>query len=451
MKCDEVLPKCTACKKRNASCEREAAPRPPRRTRAFRRFQKVELIPTGPIAPPTPKVVDCAAHAALEYFYLRTLPVLRICQPSALWDAVAHSLPQRDEAFRHIAIALGFAQRLETDPKLRGPGQPFVHQALVSYGHAVHSLQACMAPDSTKDIGLHAFASLLLVILESLWRAPSAMLMHLQGGLRITKSLESAPSTFQTVTREVARLLERYRVSCALYQLFAVPNAELPCLDGGVSTTTESTHVAPEDHRDIASQQYEIIGGSIEIWRGIGETVQEDQHAASVDKNLVRLRKRHEGLRERLSTAGELSGGLHLRQFAQAQLQLTELALQFASSPSVDDPDYEDQSFSAVLDTLEEALTNIRSLQGWHGQEPGPFSVGLGAISVLGLIVLQSHSSAVRSRALELLNLCPRREGLWDVEEIRNACDKVDLDSYPSKRNFHQLALRRMYNVFTAT
>ncbi|EME43993.1 hypothetical protein DOTSEDRAFT_71710 [Dothistroma septosporum NZE10] len=439
VKCDETLPTCSACQRLDLTCQRlEVATST--KTSSFRRFVPVK-VPCTP--PPRPSVANEAAQVALHFFCLRTLPILRICQPSTLWDNVITSLLQADDSIRDIAVAIGFFQRLQNESQVTAVVQK---QALLAYDAALHSLRLSVGADSAKDSTIHTFSCLLMVLLESLRGSHLDLLVHLRSGLRIAATNECTAGLAE-VKEKILHLLQRYRVSSALFGLLAARNTTL------IELTTQDDYISgshksgPHYKQSAASENYAVIGSSVHLWHDLCEATtaaQRDQVCSAIPE----IRAHNAELQaSRTSYGPSRPEDQPLRGFAEAQQRLTDLALRSASGVSDQDTQRETASFTAVLDILEESLGKLRALHSCNGDDAIPFSAGIGVIGALCLVALQCQSYSIRLRALDLMELCPRREGLWDAKEahqvFKKSCLHNDQSSNPHRLigSMHKLLL----------
>lgn len=375
-------------------------------------------------------MVDDASRVALHFFCLRTLPILRVCQPSSLWGNVITSLLQEDDSIQDIAVAIGFAQRLQTHTSADAITDLVQKQALLAYDKALHSLRLSIDSKTAKDPLIHIFACLMMILLESLRGFHLGLLVHLRSGLRIAAANDQTNDSAE-VKGEIVDLLQRFRVSSSFFGLFAARNATLTEL-----TTQEhyllSSH-RPRSHEAPVSalENYAVIGSSVQLWHSLFEATTATQRDR-LRSAIPTLRAQNADLRASWPSEGHYQTEKQpLRGFTEAQQRLTDLALHAATAvPDVDE--VEDSSFTEVLDLLESSLKELRVLRGCNGDEPVPFSAGIGVIGALCLVALQCQDSNIRDRALNLMELCPRREGLWDAQEVQRVLKASRLDASQS-------------------
>lgn len=374
VKCDEVLPTCSACQRLRLICQR-GVPTAPSRTSSFRRFVLVPASPPPCTQPPRPHVVDEPAQVALHFFCLRTLPILRICQPSQLWDNIITSLLQNDESIRNIAVAIGFAQQLQVEPHSEVVSDTVQKQALLSYSAALHSLRRSIVSESAKAPSIHAFACLLMVILESLRGSHSALLVHLRSGLSITAGDQCTPE-LDDMKQKTSSLLQKYRVSSSLFGLFATRNATLNELITQNTYLVEPRPWCPYGERSATWENSAVIGSSVKMWHCLSEAAT----AAQRDRvcSVVPVLRAQNASARNLWSLGERTEAQEQPQrgFAEAQRRLVDLTLQSAATTPSSDPKHEVESLSGVLDLLETSLGQLRASRGWEADEREPFSVG---------------------------------------------------------------------------
>lgn len=410
LKCDETLPTCQRCLHAGIDCERlEVLPRRTRRLSGFRAFKMVYTVPTPDDAP---------ALGLLEFFRHRTLPLLRKFQPSSLWNVCAPRLMLSTSSFRSVAIALAHQQRFAEIPK-KVNGAVSKESADRAYIDAISLVRKSIDAQSGEDRTTLAFECLLLVILESLRGSQSEMIVHLHHGIRIV--FESPKETLQSRDmKEIGRCLRQYGVSTMLLNPFLAPARQTQDLMWRTSSFDDKTRgdLTTGDLHDVSNEVYELVLETLAIMYHV---MLEDGNLGLVFcEEVARARAKQSRLeqlfhqRRQTQTNEDLQSDA-LWDLTEARCLLTKAHLNFAWTRDDKAFHSEIETFRAVIDLLDSALSRIERSEG--EKSTLTFSVGLGAISALELVAWRCPDVNLRKEAIVLLGRCPRQEGLWNADE----------------------------------
>ncbi|KAK4495559.1 hypothetical protein PRZ48_001224 [Zasmidium cellare] len=365
---------------------------------------------------PTPDDAPCLE--VLEFFRHRTLPLLQKFQPSSLWDVSAPQLMLSTSSFRSVAIALAHQQRLAEGLGTAGKNAA-KEDADRAYADAISLVRRSIDAYTGEDPTTLAFECLLLVILESLRSSQSEMIIHLHHGIRIV--FESSRKTLQSGDmREIGRCLRQYGVSTMLLNPFLPPARQTQDLMWRTSRVDDDM---PGDHTNddlhaVSNEVYRLILDTLAIMHHVSF---DDGHLGLVFCEEVARAKtqqsRLENLfdRRRQTPIDEDSQLRSLWDLTEARCLLAKAHLNYAWACDTNAFNAETETFRGVIGLLDSAISRIERNEG--AKPTLTFSVGLGAISALELVIWRCSDVDLRREALSLMERCPRREGLWNADE----------------------------------
>ena len=422
-KCDETLPVCLRCQNIGEPCIRSNVDlNAPRKKLGFRGFKMVSLpAPLSITSANGEKLGNCPPF---EYFTLHTLPFLRTCQPSVLWTTVINHLCQSHKQFRIIAAAIGSQHRLS----IEGPSDSStssVEQVDAAYDNAIHSLRLFISTWSQEDPFPPAFASLLMVILASMRGSTSEMLIHLQCGIRIACGSEITPATSKEA-REMARVLRQLGVSTMLFERLISPDGEMQKLMCS-TVPVEKDPQNDDDLLDLAFELYEIITGLFSATSDYGTTPRQGDadfewlvDLSQLKLRLLRVERMLDKCKANQNESEVFSDIFY--DLCRARTNIVGVQLETAWSGQRVNPDRNTVAFERILDQLESCILRLEA--DGQGSAP-PFSIGLGLMSSLQLIILNCACPRAQRRAVDLFYRCPQQEGLWNAREQGYICSRL--------------------------
>lgn len=419
VKCDEAQPACRNCRKGARHCS-YVTPAPAEAS-PFRAFRHVVFEPThfrNAI------IVSDESRRSVEYFCLKSLPILRRCQHSPLWDYLVAQLLDTGPSVRSIAAALGAQQRL-LDRVNTGEGisHDMEQQASRLYTSAIASLRQSIAGTSGNDQPQIPLACLLMVILESIRGSSTNLLVHLYSGFYIMRSQQGIPTD---EVREVVRLLRQFAVDATVFDALS-PSAR------SLETLVAEDFEVETDFSPLA-QVVQLVSDVLRSIKQAAAGQAHDPDYSSAFRNTLdhmkpQQQNTEKAINDKLAAAEGLdSYSIAAYSFAKARCLMSKVYINFAWTGRQTDYDEAIGLFREIVDLEEKALRLMHSfLDGREGatDSPAAFSVGLSAQATLMLVVQQCRDFGVRRRAFGLLDQCPRFEGVRDTALIKAICRAI--------------------------
>lgn len=407
LKCDESSPTCHRCLQAGIQCERLEVL--PRRTRCVSGFRAFKMIAPPHQPDDTPYLGD------LDFFRHRTLPLLQKFQSSDLWDVSAPRLIRSERSFRSVAVALAHQQRLVEEPKAANYGA-LQEKANKTYADALSLVRRSI--DANRDSITLGFQCLLLVILESLKGSQPEMIVHLHCGIRIVCGTPQHSVHSQDL-KDIRRVLRQYGVSTMLMNPFSPMSRDLQNLmwqTGGFGD--DRFFNDPSGLYDISNAVYRLILETLDVMYHVQHN--NGQLGFEFCKTVARLRTEsvqiEQLFEQRQQKPWDPESPTHaLWKLTEARCLLAHAHLNYAWACNEAAFHGEVDKFKRVIDLLDSALSDIEKLEGDNSTLA--FSVGLGVISALEMVAWRCTDLGIRKKAVQLLERCPRREGLWNANE----------------------------------
>ncbi|KAF2161841.1 hypothetical protein M409DRAFT_27897 [Zasmidium cellare ATCC 36951] len=361
-----------------------------------------------------PEPDDAPPLGDLGFFQHRTLPVLRKFQPSSLWDVSAPRLLLSTSSFRSVAKALAHQQRLAESPnttQMEGVDRAYVD--------AISLVRKSIDAYSGEERTTLAFECLLLVILESLRGSKSEMIVHLHHGIRIV--FESSKESLKSGNmKEIGRCLRQYGVSTMLLNPFLPPARQTQHVMWRTASLDDDTpgDSTTDDLRKVSNDVYRLILETLAIMYHV--SLNEGHLGLVFCEEVARVRAKQARLEEifhqrRQTCTGEDVQARALWDLTEARCLLAKAHLNYVWACDVEAFHAEIETFRAVIDLVDSALSRIEESES--DISTLTFSVGLGAISALELVAWRCPDVNLRNEAVDLLERCPRQEGLWNADE----------------------------------
>lgn len=420
MKCDEARPICARCSKVGRTCEQDERPSQPTRPNNTRFRSVVFAEPSRAV------IVEGDSQVSLDYFHCYTLPLLVQSEPSLLWQCMLRDVSS-DQNLLHVAAALGF----EHMNIVHRPAPNASQTSCRLYARALTSLRKAISPVSPTQLSNAAVRCLLMVILQSLRRQLPDMLVHLRCGFRIASRdiLHGNPPEL----REARRIMTRYCVFSKLFNSFGADTDH----------TMDITHDSDAHVQDIRTSElhedqilmaetdilvHNVLGAMRRLRKpesdGNGHITMEIPNVqdASFDDMILHLNTKQQTLESAIHSQIQDTGTpvSSLLASTLALCILVRVFLHYCSHHSQAAFDSQLPAFRQIID-LEKivlaSLDNSRSVASTP-----PFSLGLGAITILAYIASLCRDRELRREALDTLKLCPLIEGPWTVQSAGSIC-----------------------------
>lgn len=334
-----------------------------------------------------------------------------------MWSRASGYLAQLDPAVRSILVALGLQQRVLSKCDSDRVADSELHCSNTSYVKALRSYRRHLLADGTANEATRLFGCLLFVMLESLRGSHAEMLMHLTNGARLI-SAASVRFWDSDEIQDMAMLMQQFCMSSWLYcnsELFSEtlqPLTIQTVVEGYADLETHQLRKAAFDLCGIVRDTISCFGKINRDPKFCTETV---SGFGPVDC-LYHLQQRQQELAQRLSicqmhglsqsaTFHFLSAGSTLsRIYLKAKIEMREI-----------NNDGDSRSFRSLLSHIEEGLHRLKHDITNPSDGCTIFSTGTGVIHLLESTTRNCKDQELRRRAVDLLDHCPEREGMWSA------------------------------------
>jgi hypothetical protein len=367
----------------------------------------------------TPKAsftIDDSSAIALEYFMTKAVPFMRHSKSSPLWDHMLQLIHQEGSVVRKVAAAIGQQQRALED----GSSKATDEAAAVAYGGAIRAQRQSLSNVISKDQTVHAISCLLLVVLESLRGTFTNIELHLEPCVRLLQS-QGSGSEVRKLLDDVSSLIESFIISTMSFS---------PLTDRAVRTRQllRTIWASRPAREDIVLVEQSLVQDMVTALDGLTLVTRSGKPLPTPEPDAAMLRSRTiQAKKEALeAVAEELIEALqdNLKEKAYygivlARSLLTVVFIRHLTGTPVP-PEADLEIYQRIVDLIETSLAQLRHCDSnWAADSTNAFSLGLGVIAVLCNVAVQCKDFYLRRRALLVLEMCPRREGIWTVEAAR--------------------------------
>ncbi|KAF2152874.1 hypothetical protein K461DRAFT_130563 [Myriangium duriaei CBS 260.36] len=429
VKCDETQPICDRCRRSCRVCIQES---PIQESNSF--SQQSERTAISRAVDNMAINIDDGTRAGLEYFVYRSLPICNMTGPNAIWTYLTEAV-KKEPSLLHLLAAIGHQHMtLEHDDPLEDDSRGALRMRAISV------LREAIAMQDNDNIGNAAFGCLLLVVLETLRGSWDEMLVHLKHGIRITGTTVSDP-ILATHLRECAKFMKRYALMAILFnppsdQVYELRDFyDTEVIVDPASIDLSSIEAILEEIDSVSLRIAQAV--SIVNWPRVdrrNDSVSSRKFSIStISSSISNLRKRQSKLMTVLDGFIASDDFLGSRDsavlaFAKAQCTMQRIFLRCSWSRLQTNFDLETASFSEIISLMGFALDQLGSLEDMHGvphMEHAAFSLSLGAIYILVLVVARCRDPTIRQAAMNMLDRCPEREGPWTVKLGKAMCEAI--------------------------
>jgi hypothetical protein len=409
---------------------------------------------------------------SFEYFRTRTAPDLVSCFVSELWSLYVLQLAHNEPAVRHVVIAIGCLHE-QFESSTIGPlsdSQFALKQYTKSIQHLIGSFNPCSAQST--DIALLLCA--LFASFESLQGHYQSALTHIISGMNIIQENQAngAPSPrshiparflgglFNRLGSQVLEVTDMSIMPLQVLKQSCLEDLPIPVTFSTVEEAQDSfnfflyrfnhllshTEGSTPDGPSLSLAQLEALLASkaflaqyFECWSAAFDeylmhrlqvpSAYGHRHApsAQIEPGVYILQMWREMINVWLSL--DLSAGEKAWDpFAQQFRSIIDLAASFLdqsvmSTPCSPGSKPPHSSASAVLTTKSSAQAHEVHQPAANSSPPTfrplqiikpTFSLSLGIIAPLYIASSRCRDPAIRRRAIHLLSICNRREGIWD-------------------------------------
>lgn len=311
---------------------------------------------------------------------------------------------------RNIAVAIGKQQRI-VDERAE-----MDQEACNFYNRAIRSLRKTVKVGADDDEAL-ILACLLMVILESLRGSSGNVLVHLRYGIGMLRERKVAKSEEM---REAASFLRQYAVNATLFNPLSETTKSL--LDSAFETFEAwDTIVGAGSGYDPVSRLWKLVMHLKHLMH-FGE-INDFEHMLFQMK--IQQLNIEQAIDAEIRAADETNEfQLAILGIAKARCILLTVYLSSAWSGNQVTYDGELETFSQTVHLLSNSLRQLQLLDS-SGKTPRcstAFSVGIFVQDIIILLIQQCRDTDIRRHALELLDECPRHEGIFEISIVKAVC-----------------------------
>jgi Fungal specific transcription factor domain len=391
---------------------------------------------------PTP-AKQLMAHAgsvserrALDYFYQRTAPQLSGFFSQDFWGRLVPQLSSSEPSIRHALIAVScFHERTE-----HFSGSHLISSAgsatadLVLYNQAVNSLIQRLGSDQSST-RIPLIACILFTCLEFLRGDLDAAIIHIESGVRLLKMSRDAERSHgfasgsysvwdsQCTDAELAPIFCTLSFLASLFgrpsiQLYSSSTAEYGSLmEAGYSSIPEAKIVL-FDLLNISMHFIESVGlAKRRFESGIAEVVEQIRITNLLERWKIEFEDFADSQQSTWSESDVCAANI---------LRATFLAMKVRVAVVLED---NESAWDGYKSEYEEIVTIaekiLRDSTGPSNNSIGYFAFEPGIISPLHFVAWRCRWPIIRRKALSLLYLNPRREGLYDSRRSYNVFRRV--------------------------
>ena len=359
----------------------------------------------------------------LDYFHRRTVPDFNSCFSSEFWDRLVLQVSHDDVAVRHALVALAAMHEHCTSVVVFKSGGSLAYST-EKYTKALSSLRKQIEdhPKTRPETAL--ICCILFIAFETLRGQHNSAILHFQNGLRILSHAQATNDHVNSggiILDDLVPVLLRLNVQARSLLRPFLPNYDQLEHQGLPDVITTFTNLTQA--RDVLSTMY---NAGFSIFQAFSTDTRPECTLLQTDVfepgDVVDVPSQYDHLRDLfaqwieafddlLETQGsslnirELKGAIVLRIHYISGIVVLNTCM---------DPG--DRGFDAWTDQFKQIISLSKSLIEAHGSRTTPtFSIDMGIIAPLFLVVTSCRDPLVRRNAAHLLQTLPRQEGAWDA------------------------------------
>ncbi|KAL5045865.1 hypothetical protein BDW71DRAFT_197894 [Aspergillus fruticulosus] len=450
IKCDEGKPACRNCIRSKRSCAYANNPDDKSNLRI------VVYTPRATFA------TTSAEKHSLDFFLaqMRTRFPIRFSQPVL---QAAH----RENVLAHAVIALGAMQQCfeYDDASAVGGWSPMAMFAMQQYGKALRLLQERVNLNSNpvssprgrgrgKGAGAGPEPDLILIsciffaCFECLRGSTQAAIVHMRSGLNLLREYEGDPRTGLIIPKHTMRSLFTRLDN----QLIEMRGSSLSMTAPGDNLEVVARDPLPEDdvHDSLNALWNHILHGMLDSARALakGEAPSPSIATPQADVRESMKQLHHTFTRLRISpTPLQPPDGVDYGQDPDILRIWFLLSPMLLTSNTWDPADAwgpHNDNFARIVDIAESYLARCAAS---NPSRRRTFTFSLGIVPPLTLTATRSRDPYVQQKALYLLSICNRREGIWDSKvSVQFALKTIELDQEVPDQPSEEQAATRLKN-----
>ncbi|KAJ5714932.1 uncharacterized protein N7483_012113 [Penicillium malachiteum] len=409
VKCDELKPICQRCAIGGRKCEYNTARTAPRRT-----------VFTVYLPPTQSQPVFFVNYGGLDFFHQSIASKLDGQFDSQFWSKLVLQLSHSEPSIRHAVSAISVIYR-DVDSSLLHPAG-YVNanpEAQQEWNTAVKSLSARIETHPN-SILVPLVCCLLFTCIEFLRGNGESSLLHVQSGFKILAALHrkdhQAPGSgssistndHKTIEDHIIPIFSRLNVLCSLAGIIIPPV---------YASTANSREDFP--HEDLGDSRQRLVEDLDLCIRFIHDAIlKADMFQINVDdlieqaKLQARLevwRNQLDELLERKQAAGNMAKQDALN-ILLVHYKIIYIWIRVCTTAGEMATDSYHVDFEELVHYAEQIAK-----PGMGMETPQSLSFDMQILGPLYFTALKCRHPAIRRRALEMLQLAPRREGLWNA------------------------------------
>ncbi|KAL4976891.1 hypothetical protein BDW66DRAFT_159327 [Aspergillus desertorum] len=444
IKCDEGKPTCRNCIRSKRSCAYANNPD------GNSNLRIVVYTPRATFA------TTSAEKHSLDFFLaqMHTRFPIHFSQPVL---QAAH----REDVLAHAVIALGAMQQCfeYDDASAIGGWSPLAMFAMQHYGKALRLLRERVNLNSVssprgrgrgKEPGpepdLILITCIFFACFECLRGSTQAAIIHMRSGLNLLREYERDPKTGSIIPKRTMRSLFTRLDN----QLIEVRGSSLSMTSPGDNLEVVARYPLPEDdvHDSLNALWNHILHGMLDSARALakGESPSPSITTPQSDVRESMKQLHHSFSRLRISPApppDEVDYGQE-PDILRIWFLLSPMLLTSNTWDPADAWGPHNDNFARIVDIAESYLARCAAS---NSSRRRTFTFSMGIVPPLTLTATRSRDARVRQKALYLLSICNRREGIWDSKvSVQFALRTIELDQEVRDQPSEEQAATRLKN-----
>lgn len=432
VKCDQDWPACRRCSRTGRRCDGYEMPNNERLTP---RYMSVEHFRETICSPLTSSLVPHPFSTrrpqelrSIQFFQTRTMPAMSGCFGGYAWYSLAINFGTACPAILHAIIALGAYHEMSEAIKsteawsLDRSANPSALSSLASvqYMKAIPLLRNSLSSNESSPAGIE-IACVLFACIESLRGNRQSASVHVTGGLSVIKSRQKR----QLIASEEAIMKPVFARMSLMQSLYGRPRGiRFPELLDPYDETPSLLEGRFVNLKDAYTASTGMLNGNVRYVEMTKHGSFPDQattdiaYAAHLSKVEDWSKAFEAYASEPPTSEEEVLGRVLLR--AHHSLAVSFLAA--CRTRQETSFDLGISHFELIVRSLEPFILGLAN----SGQPfSTSFSLDMGLVPTLFYTAIKCRHPKVRRRAIALLRLAPRREGLWDAIEAAKVAELV--------------------------
>ena len=418
VKCDESKPICRRCAVGGRNCEYNTARAlPPRRN-----------VVTVYLPPTQSQPVFFVNDRCLDFFDQNLAAKLDGQLDTKFWSKLVLQLSHSEPSIRHAVSAISLLYQ-DVESSLRHPAG-YVNanpEAQQKWNTAMKSLSARIQAHPNSNL-VPLVCCLLFTCIEFLRGNGEYSMLHIQSGFNILAALrrnsDAAPNLgsdlsfddLEAIEDHIVPMFSRLNLLCSLAGRMAPP----------IHALTAKEDSPQEDLSDSRRRLFEISDTCIRFIREVSPRATSFEidfedfiEQAKLQTRLDAWRDQLDELLERMQAVGNLAEQDALNLLL-AHYKVIYIWLRVCTVPGETVTDVYHTDFEEVVHHAEQITK-----PGVGMATPQPLSFDFHILGPLYFVAMKCRHPSIRRRALEMLQLAPRREGLWNAHHAYVTAKRV--------------------------